>query len=58
MTAFPVHDEAHDAFMMLPAYSGTERALYVWHTSFSLKISLYSSIPVTFSLVFTRSLQR
>jgi hypothetical protein len=27
MTAFPVHDEAHDAFMMLPPYSGTREGM-------------------------------
>ena len=27
MTAFPVHDDAHDAFMTLPAYSGTREGM-------------------------------
>jgi hypothetical protein len=27
MTAFPVHDEAHGAFMMLPPYSGTREGM-------------------------------
>jgi hypothetical protein len=27
MTAFPVHDEAHDAFMTLPPYSGTREGM-------------------------------
>ena len=27
MTAFPVHDEAHGAFMMLPPYSGTREGI-------------------------------
>jgi len=27
MTAFPVHDEAHDAFMTLPPYPGTREGM-------------------------------
>ena len=27
MTAFPVHDEAHDAFMTLPPYSGIREGM-------------------------------